>query len=181
MPILFCLNISFFCGLKLFKINFKLMAKCLSLNFGRRLKGQKMPRMIRQIINKTRMCIFCPLPPILFLMDGSTFICFCISYIYQKQMHLTRFCSHLEVCTLKIKAVSNVDNNNGIYHIHCTCINIQQHNVFAYSKKNNSDVEFYFELFTSWKTVWITISVALDQTCTVRVHPSETCSWGLAG
>lgn len=94
---------------------------------------------------------------------------------------LTRFCSHLEVCTLKIKAVSNVDNNNGIYHIHCTCINIQQHNVFVYSKKNNSDVEFYFELFTSWKTVWITISVALDQTCTVRVHPSETCSWGLAG
>lgn len=103
MPILFCLNISFFCGLKLFKINFKLMAKCLSLNFGRRLKGQKMPRMIRQIINKTRMCIFCPLPPILFLMDGSTFICFWISYIYQKQMHLTRFCSHLEVCTLKLK------------------------------------------------------------------------------
>lgn len=77
-----------------------------------------MPRMIRQIINKTRMCIFCPLPPILFLMDGSTFICFCISYIYQKQMHLTRFCSHLEVCTLKIKAVSNVDNNNGIYIIY---------------------------------------------------------------
>lgn len=149
MTILFCLNISFFCGLKLFKINFKLMAKCLSLNFGRRLKGQKMPRMIRQIINKTRMCIFCPLPPILFLMDGSTFICFCILYIYQKQMHLTRFCSHLEVCTLKIKAVSNVDNNNGIYHIHCTCINIQQHNILVYSKKNNSDVEFYFELFTS--------------------------------
>lgn len=165
MTILFCLNIFFF----------------VVLNFGRRLKGQKMPRMIRQIINKTRMCIFCPLPPILFLMDRSTFICFWISYIYQKQMHLTRFCSHLEVCTLKIKAVSNVDNNNGIYHIHCTCINIQQHNILVYSKKNNSDVEFYFELFTSWKTVWITISVALDQTCTVRVHPSETCSWGLAG
>lgn len=91
------------------------------------------------------MCIFCSLPPILFLMDESTFICFWdFTYLPCKSK-----CSHLEVCTLKIKAVSNVDNNNGIYHIHCTCINLQQHNILVYSKKNNSDVEFYFELFTS--------------------------------
>lgn len=110
------------------------MAKCLSLNFGRRLKGQKMPRMpIRQIINKTRMCIFCPLPPILFLMDGSTFICFCISYIYQKQMHLTRFCSHLEVCTLKIKAVSNVDNNNGLLQRLKKKDNLTVYHIYIYS------------------------------------------------
>lgn len=74
--------------------------------------------------------------------------------------------------------VSTVDNNNGIDHT--IFINITTVHWYTVMKTNN-DVEFYFELFTSWKNVWITISVALDQTCIGPVHHCETCSWGLGG
>lgn len=137
MPILFCLNISFFfVGLKLFRINLNLMAKCLSLNFGLRLKGQKMPKMIRQIIIKTRSfgnkCVFFALFATHFVFYGWEHVYMFMDFIYilpkKMQKQLTKFCSPLKVSTPESSLKCWQQK---MVLISYTDINKQQHNASA--------------------------------------------------